>query len=122
MKIDLSIRKYILKTDGYDMGSNLRFFLFRNFIGISYCYGDKQKCLYRILNYGNTIDFEIDNNLYNNLTSINPLNLANKITIENNIFNYKFIGIKIISIPDKDFTGLQLTKKMIILKLRKMIF
>ena len=93
------------------MNRNLRLFNFRNFIGFSYCYGNKVSCCYRILNYGNTTDYEKVDDLLNNLDSINPLNLANNIHIENNLFGYKFIGTKIISIPDKDLTSLILTKK-----------
>ena len=106
----LAVRKFIFNLDGYNMNRNLRLFNFRNFIGFSYCYGDKVSCCYRILNYGNTTDYEKVEDLLNNLDSINPLNLANNIHIENNLFGYKFIGTKIISIPDKDLTGLLLTK------------
>ena len=107
----LCIRKFIFNLDGYNMNTtNLRLFNFHNFIGFSYCYGDKVSCSYRILNYANSTDYEKVEDLLNNLDSINPLNLAKNIYIENNIFGYKFIGTKIISIPDKELTGIILTK------------
>ena len=108
----LAVRKYLFSSDEFSMNSNLRLFKFRNFIGFSYCYGKKASCSYRILNYGNTTDYEKVDDFLNNLDSINPLNLANNIDIENNLFGYKFIGIKIISIPDKELTGLLLTKNI----------
>ena len=93
------------------MNKNLRLFLFRNFIGFSYCYGNDDCCSYRILNYGNTTDYDKIDDILQNLDLINPLNLNDNIYIENNIFGYKFVGTKIISIPDKELTGLLLTKR-----------
>ena len=106
----LSVRKYIFDLEAYKMNTNLRLFLFRNFIGFSYCYGDNECCSYRILNYGKTIDYEKVDDFLNKIGLINPLNLISNIYIDNNIFGYKFIGTKIISIPDKELTGLLITK------------
>ena len=106
----LAIRKFLFNLDGYKMNKNLRLFNYRNFVGFSYCYGNTENCAYRILNYGNTTDYEIEADILNNLEKINPLNLVNNINIENNLFGYQFIGIKIVSIPNKELTGLLLTK------------
>ena len=106
----LAVRKYIFNLNGYNMNANLRLFNIRNFIGFSYCYGSDIRCSFRILNYANTTDYEKVDDLLNKMNSINPLNFANNIDIENNLFGYKFIGTKIISIPDKELTGLILTK------------
>ena len=106
----LAVRKYLFNLEGYNMNTNLRIFHFKNFIGFSYCYGSKVSCAYRILSYGNTTDNGVVNDILGNLDSINPLSLENNIQIENNIFGLKFIGTKIISIPEKGKTGLLLSK------------
>ena len=104
------IRKYIISLDGNEMYSNLRIFLFKNFIGFSYCYGIKENCGFRILNYANTTDYEKIDDFLLKLDIINPLVLKTNIELENNLFDYKFTGIKIISIPNKENTRLSIIK------------
>ena len=104
------IRKYIINLDGYEMYSNLRLFLFKNFIGFSNCYGTKENCGFRILNYANTTDYEKIDDFLLNLDIVNPLDLKTNIEIENNLFDYKYTGIKIISIPNKENTRLSIIR------------
>ena len=106
----LTLRQYIFNLNGYDIYSNLRLFVFRNFLGFSNCYGTKENCAFRILNYGNTTDFEKIEDFLLQLDLVNPLNLWNNIEIENNLFDYELTGIKIISIPDNEKTGLSIIR------------
>lgn len=107
---NIKIRIYILSLNGYDMHSNLRLFLFKNFIGFNYCYGEQENCGFRILNYANTTDFEKIDDFLTKLDTINPLNLWTNIEIENNLFDYELKGVKIISIPDNEKTRLSIKK------------
>ena len=106
----LMMRKYLLNLEGKITNSNLRLFLFLNFIGFSSCYKkEKEYCSFSILNYGNTTDFiKVDDFLIKlDLNqNYNPLNLEENIIIENNLFGYEYIGTIIISVPNKNETGL----------------
>ena len=100
------LRKYIIEPEGYNINSNLRLFLFRNFIGFSY--RTNEYCSFRILNYANSTDYKKIDDFLMKLEIYRSLDLSSNIQIENNIFDYKFIGIKIISMPDKIDTGLSI--------------
>ena len=106
----LMMRKYLLNLEGKKTSSNLRLFLFLGFIGFSSCYkAEKQQCSFNILSYGNTTDYPIINDFLLKLDlnqNYNPLNLEENIIIENNLFGYEYVGTKIISVPDKNETGL----------------
>ena len=107
---NIVLRKYIFNLNGYNIYTNLRLFMYRNFVGFSYCYGDEKACGFRILNYGNTTDYEKIDDFLNKLYIINPLNLRTNIEIENNLFDYELTGIKIISIPNQEKTRLSMIK------------
>ena len=105
---NLKIRLYYMDLNGYNMNSNLRAFLFRNYIGFNFCYGEEDNCAFRILSYANTIDYEKQDDFLIKLDTVNPLNLWTNIEIENNIFDYVLIGVKILSIPDIEKTRLSI--------------
>ena len=107
---NLIIRIYLFHFDGYTIYSNLRLFLFKDFIGFNYCYGTKENCAFKILNYANTTDYEIIDDFLLKLDAVNPLDLKTNIAIENNIFEYELTGIKIISIPNKENTRLSILR------------
>ena len=104
------IRKYILNLEGYTIYSNLRLFLFRNYVGFSFCFGEKENCGFKVLSYANTTDYDLIDDFLVKLDEVNPLHLKRKIIIENNLFGYGLTGIKIISIPDNEKTGLSIAK------------
>ena len=103
-------RHYYLDLERYNMNSNLRLFLFKNFLGFSYCYGSPDNCGFRILNYANTTDYDKIDDFLIKLYKYNPLNLRTNIEIENNYFGYELVGIKLITIPDNSKTCLFLKK------------
>ena len=103
------IRKYILDLEGYNVYSNLRLFLFKNFLGFSNCYSELN-CSFKMLNYANTTDYEKIDDFLTKLDIFNPLNFGTNIEIENNIFDFELTDIKIISIPDKEKTRLSMVK------------
>ena len=47
-----------MSLNGYEVHSSLRAFIFRNFIGFNYCYGEEENCAFEIIGYANTIDYE----------------------------------------------------------------
>ena len=105
---NLKIRVYCLSLNGYKVHSSLRAFIFRNFIGFNYCYGEEKNCAFEIIGYANTIDYERIEDFLTKLDTINPLNLWTNIEIENNLFDYILTGVKIISIPDNEKTRLSI--------------
>ena len=106
----LMMRIYSLNLEGKKTSSNLRLFLFLGFIGFSSCYKkEKEQCSFSILSYGNTKDYSKVDDFLMKLDldqNYNPLNLEENIVIENNLFGYEYVGTKIISVPDKNETGL----------------
>ena len=106
----LMMRKYLLNLGGKKTSTNLRLFSFLGFIGFSSCFKrEKEQCSFNILSYGNTTDYPIVDDFLNKLDlnqNYNPLNLEEKIYIENNLFGYEYVGTRIISVPNKDDTGL----------------
>ena len=106
------IRKYKLDLEGRDIYSNLRLFLFRNYLGFNYCYGNKENCAFRILSYANTTDYNIVNDFLMKLSDVNPLNFRTNILIENNLFGYDFNGTIIISLPEFEKTGISIAKSI----------
>ena len=106
----LMMRIYSLNLEGKKTSSNLRLFLFLGFIGFSSCYKkEKEQCSFSILSYGNTKDYSKVDDFLMKLDlnqNYNPLNLEENIAIENNLFGYEYVGTKIISVPDKNETGL----------------
>jgi len=106
----LKMRKYLLNLEEKKTNTNLRLFLILCFIGFSSCFkGEKEQCSFSILSYGSTTDYpKVDDFLIKlDLNqNYNPLNLEENIHIENNLFGYEYVGTKIISVPNKDQTGL----------------
>ena len=104
------IRKYLFDLKGKNTNSNLRLFKFLGFIGFSSCYKkEKEQCSFNILSYGNTTDYSKVSDFLLKLDlnqNYNPLYLEENIVIENNLFGYEYVGTRIISVPDKDETGL----------------
>ena len=113
------IRQYYFDLDGYDMSSNLRLFLFKNYIGFSYCYGSSDNCGFRILNYANTTDYDKIDDFLTKLDIYNPLDFRTNIEIENNLFNYELTGIKIVSIPDNSKTCLSVKRSRNLEEIKK---
>jgi len=106
----LMMRKYLLNLEGKKISSNLRLFLFMGFICFNSCYKkEKEQCSFNILSYGNTTDYNKVNDFLMKLDlnqTYNPLNLEEKIVIENNLFGYEYVGTIILSVPNKVETGL----------------
>jgi len=106
----IMMRIYSLNLEGKKTSSNLRLFLFLGFIGFSSCYKkEKEHCSFSILSYGNTKDYSKVDNFLMKLDlnqKYNPLNLEENIVIENNLFGYEYVGTIILSVPDKNETGL----------------
>jgi len=106
----LMMREYLLDLKKKKTSSNLRLFLFLGFISFSSCYiQEKQYCSFNILSYGNTTDYTKVDDFLMKLDlnqNYNPLNIEKNIVIENNLFGYKYVGTIIISVPDKNKTGL----------------
>jgi len=106
----LMMRKYLLNLQGRKTNTNLRLFLFIGFIGFSSCFkNEKNQCSFSLLSYGNTTDYPKVDDFLMKLDlnqNYNPLNLEENIHIENNLFGYEYVGTRIISVPNKDETGL----------------
>ena len=106
----LMMRKYLLNLEGKKTNKNLRLFQFLGFIGFSSCFKrEKEQCSFNILNYGNATDYYKVEDFLSKLDlnqNYNPLSLEENIYIENNLFGYEYVGTRIISIPNKDETGL----------------
>ena len=65
------------------------------FIGFNYCYGTKENCAFKILNYANTTDYEIIDDFLLKLDTVNPLDLKTNSYVIAPTIGYPSINVPI---------------------------